>query len=196
MKINEVLVLLKQLENSKFNLYKNLFLSLFFSLVCIYLLIHNNPFGLSKNILHDILLGIVCGFLLYFLMIACSKFIFFIFPKLRRLKFTSILRNQKQNGILQLWLVVSYATLEEVVFRSILVSYLINEANIVFAIVVSSAIYAFLHFSPKKFFQLFVMGIYLSVLMLYTEGILASIIAHVLNNLFVFRFLIRKNERK
>ena len=72
---------------------------------------------------------------------------------------------------------------EELLFRGIIFPTLIQKTNFTIALVLSSLIFAVLHFHLSALLPLFVLSIILSITYLYTSTIWASISLHALFNL-------------
>ena len=72
---------------------------------------------------------------------------------------------------------------EELLFRGIIFPTLIQKTNFTIALVLSSLIFAVLHFHLSALLSLFVLSIILSITYLYTSTIWASISLHALFNL-------------
>jgi hypothetical protein len=73
---------------------------------------------------------------------------------------------------------------EEIIFRSIILFYFCKYFNDLLAILFSSALFSIYHFN-NKYLQLYIMGIILSGLVLYTGNLASAITAHILNNMMV-----------
>lgn len=72
---------------------------------------------------------------------------------------------------------------EEAFFRGFVLQGLRTRMNNPLAIVVSSLIFAIIHFSPGSFFQLFTLSVMLGVLRVYTRSLWPGIMLHTANNL-------------
>ena len=71
---------------------------------------------------------------------------------------------------------------EEILFRGILFNYLKSKKSLLYAIIVSTASFAFIHIDPNVFWQLFTLGLCFAILTDKYESILPSIVTHSLWN--------------
>lgn len=188
MHYEQIVSTLTNIERGKIGKYKHVVLLVFFSLTSLYLFFFKNNIPISTNLTIDLFLGLFSGLVLYYLMIFISKAIKLLYQT------NSISKtfDFNKNTFLNILFIISYVFLEELLFRSMLYSYLLEETSIWSAIIITSFAYSFLHFNFNKFFQLFIMGILLSLLVYFTNGLLASILTHTVNNLLVFRFVTTK----
>ncbi|HPD68588.1 MAG TPA: CPBP family intramembrane metalloprotease [Ignavibacteriales bacterium] len=188
MNYEQIVSTLTNFERGKIGKYKHVILLVFFSITSLYLFFFKNNIPISTNLTIDLFLGLFSGLVLYYLMIFISKAIKLLYQT------NSISKafDFNKNTIINILFIISYVFLEELLFRSMLYSYLLEEISIWSAIIITSFAYSFLHFNFNKFIQLFIMGILLSLLVYLTNGLLASILTHTVNNLLVFRFITTK----
>lgn len=74
------------------------------------------------------------------------------------------------------------AITEELLFRGFVFSSLLNKISPTKAIIISSAMFAILHFSLMKFFTTFLLGIVFGYTVYKTKSVYSSMILHFLNN--------------
>lgn len=78
-------------------------------------------------------------------------------------------------------LAVIPAICEELIFRGVLVTALKSKGKI-FAVIISSIMFAIFHFSPSQLIYPFCFGLILSIIFLRTNNIIFSILLHFINN--------------
>ena len=151
------------------------------------------------NDVYDILIGLVAGILTFYLSVFISRSIKKYITKNRenhssKSMIKSILNSTSFPRALLLVLasIIVYSIVEEILFRSILLNFIALRLGNIYAILVSSFIYAILHLN-NKIIQLFIMGCCFSLLLIYTGNLLTPIIAHITNNTLVLMVHIYKN---
>lgn len=150
---------------------------------------------ISQNIWKDIFIGIILGYILYLLMIIISKLLSrYLF--INRLYQRALPKVYSNIGVKKMIILVPCVVLfEELLFRSVLLTIFLKSISMTSSILLISFIFSIVHFNSHKLFQLFIMGIYLSYLVLLSDGILCSIIAHATNNILAI-YLININNGK
>jgi membrane protease YdiL (CAAX protease family) len=91
-------------------------------------------------------------------------------------------------------IIILLASIEEFVFRSYLLSFLNRLFIPIISIVVNAILFYFIHFN-KKVFELMFMAIVFSMVTIYSNDILPAIIAHSLNNIFVYIYRKKRHAR-
>ena len=86
-------------------------------------------------------------------------------------------------GLIFLCIVPSIA--EELLFRCIMLDKLKNKHSLTVSILISSIIFAVLHFDLTNFIPQFIFGIVLCLMAISTKSIFPSILAHFLNNIML-----------
>ncbi len=150
----------------------------------------------------DFVLGFFSGLVTFFLSIIISKSLKIFIKK------EFVARSEVKNFLtlspfrLAVFLAVSYIFIysiaEEIIFRSIILVYLVNKYDAVYAILISSICFSLIHFN-SKFIQLFVMGLIYSIIVLLSHNLFTSITAHIVNNslaLGFYSYKINKQRRK
>lgn len=97
----------------------------------------------------------------------------------------------KQLGSISIILAVCFLApvAEEILFRGILLKGLNDKLKPVWAIAISSILFAAIHFSAHDFLTLFIAGSGYSLLTLKAQSILPAILAHVMNNSMTLYYL-------
>ncbi len=80
------------------------------------------------------------------------------------------------------------STLEEILFRAILLKGLIKKYNTSLVIIIVSCAFALSHNNYNFFISYFVTSIIISLIYIYTKSISLAILFHILQNLFAFSF--------
>lgn len=78
---------------------------------------------------------------------------------------------------------------EEILFRSILLKGLLSKLNPLAAILITSLLFAAIHFSPQDFISLFVAATGYAVLTIKSQSILPAVLAHMINNSITVYYL-------
>ena len=129
----------------------------------------------SPIIIREILLVVILNIFLSYGMLYFANFILGVVPSFN-------LFNSLLTGTLIATVFVS-PVCEELIFRGVFLNRLQLAVPVIFAVLISSLLFASLH-SYGSIFSAFIFGICTAILYLKTNNILVPIIAHFLNNLF------------
>ena len=77
--------------------------------------------------------------------------------------------------------------IEELVFRGYLLSFTNNNLNVVISLLINMVLFSAIHMN-YRFIQLSLMALVFSIITIYTDNILTSIIAHFINNMLARYF--------
>lgn len=159
---------------------------LVFLLFILCLICYFSPYPIIFKI-KDILIGTLSGALVLVTNYCISRILFrcVIMPKKSNIKH-SIVISKKLNLILKsnLFIIMStifIAIVEEVAFRSFLLSLTNRHFSIIVSILINIIAFSLFHFN-SKIIQLMFMGLIFSIITIYTENLLPAIIAHFTNN--------------
>lgn len=86
--------------------------------------------------------------------------------------------------------VVFAPVFEELIFRGLVLESLLRRHRRIVSVIVSSIIFALVHFQPAVMFSAAVSGFVLGTMYLHTNSIFSSIILHSINNAFAFTLII------
>lgn len=146
-----------------------------------------------------IIIGTILGVCTYYIMIIISKLLKYFKISIQSKSIIKSNLNHSNSRTLNIFfsviIIIQTALIEELIFRYIMLLKLFNLSNYCIAILISSVIFAFIHFN-KKAIQLFVLGVIFSGSFFYFDSLIIPIIAHIINNLLVllFHLKINKNE--
>lgn len=91
----------------------------------------------------------------------------------------------EESILINFFLIVILAPIaEELLFRRLIYTYLKKKIGIILAFVISIGLFSFIHFELIKVIHTIVLGSVYTFLYERTKSVLASIVAHALNNLF------------
>jgi membrane protease YdiL (CAAX protease family) len=138
-----------------------------------------------------ILTGVAAGlaaFLLSLLMGALLKLLGF--PVQEQSWVLELLRDRKQVLGLAPWMVLIVPVSEEVFFRAYVFGTLSQRAGLAAGLVISSIMFAAVHFNPSGFFVYFGIGMVLAYVYRRTSNIAAPIAGHVVHNSLVLSALL------
>ena len=166
---------------------------LFLCFLCfnvILLLYLYSPYSITISI-SDFLLGLFTGFVV----LSCNfAFSYFKINLIRRgnyvcakkkISTSSIMDSIFPTLLLRIIFIIVFATIEEYIFRSYILSFTNMYFSIPISIILNAVLFYLFHLNSKVFELLF-MGIVFSLLTIYTNNILTAIVAHAVNNLLVY----------
>ena len=78
---------------------------------------------------------------------------------------------------------------EELIFRGLILESLLRRHRRLFSVIVSSLLFAIVHFQPSVMFSAFVSGLILGTIYLHTNSIFSTIILHSINNAIAFSLI-------
>ncbi|MBR5885446.1 MAG: CPBP family intramembrane metalloprotease [Alistipes sp.] len=78
---------------------------------------------------------------------------------------------------------------EELIFRGLILESLLRRHRRLFSVIVSSLLFAIVHFQPSVVFSAFVSGLILGTIYLHTNSIFSTIILHSINNAIAFSLI-------
>ena len=78
---------------------------------------------------------------------------------------------------------------EEFIFRGLVLESLLRRHRRLFSVIVSSLLFAIVHFQPSVMFSAFVSGLILGTIYLHTNSIFSTIILHSINNAIAFSLI-------
>jgi len=149
----------------------------------------------------DYVIGLMLGILIFFISKMLSRLIKVYSKRVKLFKVSSIKQSILPNNlmfsiVISLYYTTTLAILEEIIFRSILIDFLLNYFSVINSIILSSVVFAILHFN-MKILQLFVIGLLLAISLFITDNLLTPIVAHITNNIMVVIYFswFQKNEK-
>jgi membrane protease YdiL (CAAX protease family) len=134
----------------------------------------------------SIFTGVFGGIFIFIILYKTRKFLV-KFSCFSIMKSNHIDYSQKFNNYnykIKLVVILCSVIVEEIFFRSIAFNILLKYYDLVTSLLISSFVFAIIHFN-NKIIELFIMGLYLGVLVIITENLLTSIIAHSINNIII-----------
>lgn len=78
---------------------------------------------------------------------------------------------------------------EELIFRGVILEAMLRRHRRSFSVVVTSALFAIVHFEPSVMFSAFVSGLVLGTIYLHTNSIFSTIILHSINNAIAYSLI-------
>lgn len=153
------------------------------------------------NAPYDILIGLFAGIFTFYLSITISRVIKIIGRTKIDSNNRSIIKNllMSDNRVISILFTTTFIAFfslaEEIIFRSIILSYLIQYFGVFISVLLSSLLYSLIHFNVK-YIQLFLMGIVYSFIVLYTNNLFPAILAHFINNMMILIFFTSHNIKQ
>lgn len=78
---------------------------------------------------------------------------------------------------------------EEVIFRGLILESMLRSHRRLFSVIVTSVLFALVHFEPSVMFSAFVSGLVLGTIYLHTNSIFSTIILHSINNAIAYSLI-------
>ncbi|HOU96633.1 MAG TPA: type II CAAX endopeptidase family protein [Bacteroidales bacterium] len=171
----------RKISNS-YSSWLNLLTMAFLSIVFIRLLTKKTSYRLrifDNFTTRGILYAIMCAVLFYFLLDKClDPFFESLFPTSEEAYRGSILTLSKSPVTTFIHVCILAPVIEEILMRGFVLGSLRSTFGVAFALLVSSFLFALLHFNMVQTLSAFICGLILGVLYLKTGSILCCMIAH------------------
>lgn len=104
-----------------------------------------------------------------------------------------LLPQAEQNSGQGFWAIVTAVVFapvfEEFIFRGLILESLLRRHRRLFSVIVSSIVFALVHFQPSVMFTAFVSGLVLGTIYLHTNSIFSTIILHSINNAIAYSLI-------
>ena len=147
----------------------------------------------SRLRINDVLIGIFFGIIISFVNFLITKSVSKIFPKHSHRRCDKIWI-VSDNPYVTYMLVIENVLIEELLFRSFLLTIIMSYCGVTTAIIVTSILFVCSHIRPR-IIELTIMGISFAILVIVTGNIITSIMAHLLiNTLFYFSTMLKKDK--
>lgn len=144
--------------------------------------------NISNNItFNGIIIAILCAILFYFLLDKClDPYIENIFPASENEYQNNLLTLSKSPIVTFIHVCILAPIIEEIIMRGFVLGGLQSSVGILASLVISSILFALLHFNMVQILSAFICGIILGMLYLRTGSILCCMIAHCSYNMISY----------
>lgn len=160
--------------------------------ICVFILLLSRKTGYQMQLLSNIkfsgiILAVCCSILFFLLLDKCLDPIFeSIFPQSEQ-NYQEMVQSMSKSPVTGLIQVCVLAPIiEEVLMRDVILGGLKNTYGTFTALLISAALFAFLHFNMVQTLSAFICGIVLGLLYIKTDSIFCCILAHCGYNLISF----------